>query len=478
MARPIRPMIFVLYSLKSKVRKVMQRKYLSADGMISSLKDCFGEISDHRTNLKNVKTTIQDAALSGLAMFSLKYPSVLSFVKDAGGETLEGQNLRSMFQIDNVASDTQMRTILDGVETRDFRKPFLKLFSDAQRGGVLKKFEFMEGKYLAAFDGTGAYSSDKVKCDCCMVKVHKKTDKRDEYESYYHQAVGVSLIHPEFKQVLPLCPEPIQKKDGANKNDCERNATKRVLDDLKKEHPRLPLIIAEDALSANAPHIRKINFCGYNYILGVKPGDHKFLFNWIDALDDEDLKTYSTNRLEGIKVKKKVTYNFKFYNGAPLNDSNNDLLVNFIDFEEVTETYSKDGSEVIKTTKKKFTWVTDLKVTKDNVYKIMTGGRARWRIENEVFNTLKNKGYNLEHNFGHGFQNLCNNFIMLMFLAFLMDQLQEIACPTFQKALKKKERKKYLWEKIRSIFSNFIVKNWNDLFHAIITPPTFTISTA
>jgi hypothetical protein len=336
----------------------------------------------------------------------------------------------------------------------------------------------MDGKYLAAFDGTGAYASEKVSCDCCMVKVHKKTAKRDEYKSYYHQAVGVSLIHPEFKQVLPLCPEPIQKKDGSNKNDCERNATKRVLDDLKSEHPRLPLIIVEDALSANAPHIKKIKSCGYNYILGVKPGDHKYLFNWINDLDSEDKKKFSTNRIVGRRVKKKITYNFKWFNGAPLNDANNDLLINFLDFEEVTETFNKEGDEVIKTSIKKFTWVTDLKLTKGNVYKIMTGGRARWRIENEVFNTLKNKGYNLEHNFGHGFKNLCNNFIMLMFLAFLMDQLQEIACSTFQKALKKKVRKTYFWKAVDSFFRRFFIKSWEELLQAIITPPVFHLSTA
>jgi hypothetical protein len=456
----------------------MQRKNLSADGMINSLKNCFGEIPEYRKNLKNVDISIQDAALSGLAMFLLKYPSVLSFVKDAKGETVEAANLRSMFQIKNVASDTQMRTILDGVHTSDFRKPFLKLFSDAQRGGVLKNFEFIDGKYLAAFDGTGAYSSDKVHCKCCMVKVHKKTEKREEYKSYYHQAVGVSLIHPEFKQVLPLCPEPIQRGDGATKNDCERNATKRVLDDLKKDHPRLPLIIVEDALSANAPHINKIKSCGYNYILGVKPGDHKYLFDWVNSLDHEDIKTHTTSHFEGIKIKKKITYNFKWYNGAPLNDSNSELLINFLDFEEVTETFDKKGENIVKTSKKKFTWVTDLKITKDNVYKLMTGGRARWRIENEVFNTLKNKGYNLEHNFGHGHKNLCNNFIMLMFLAFLMDQLQEIACPMFQKALKKEKRKIYLWEKVRSLFSIFSIRNWNNLFLAIISPPTISLSSA
>lgn len=447
----------------------MQRKALSADGMIGNLKKCFNNIPDHRSNLKNVKFSIADSALSGFAMFSLKYPSVLSFTNDGRSETVEAKNLRSLYQISQVPSDTQMRANLDEIDTREFRSSFLKLFSDAQRGGVLKNFEFMDGKYLASFDGTGVYSSDTVHCKCCMEKVCKETGKI----SYYHQAVGVSLIHPDVKQVIPLCPEPIQKQDGATKNDCERNATKRVLDDLKAEHPRLNLIIVEDALSANAPHIRKIKSCGYNYILGAKPGDHKYLFDYVNALDRDDVKTHTFYRMIGSKVKKKVTYKFKWRNEVPLNDSNHDLLVNFLDFKEITETLDKDGKVIESKTKtSSWTWVTDIKITKDNVYQIMRGGRARWRIENEVFNTLKNQGYNLEHNFGHGFKNLCNNFIMLMMLAFLVDQLQEIACSTFRKALKTAVRKKYLWEGIKGRFKNWIIDTWETLLNCIINPPT------
>jgi len=424
----------------------MQRKTLSADGMINTLKNSFSNIPDHRTNLENVKFSIADTALSGFAMFSLKYPSVLSFTKRGRSETIEGKNLRSLYQISNVPSDTQMRANLDEIETKEFRSSFTKLFADAQRGGVLKNFEFMDGKYLAAFDGTGVYSSDTVHCKCCMEKVCKKTGT----VSYYHQAVGVSIVHPDIKQVIPLCPEPIQKQDGATKNDCERNATKRVLDDLNREHSKLKLIIVEDALSANAPHIRKIKSCGYNYILGIKPGDHKYLFDWINALDDDDIKSYSFYKMTGEKIKKRMTYKFKWRNEVPLSDSNNDLLVNFLDFKEITETFNNAGEVVAsKTTTSSWTWVTDIKITQDNVYQLMRGGRARWRIENEVFNTLKNQGYNLEHNFGHGFKNLCNNFIMLMMLAFLVDQLQEIAGTTFRKALTVAERKKYLWQTIK-----------------------------
>ena len=49
---------------------------------------------------------------------------------------------------------------------------------------------------------------------------------------------------------------------------------------------------------------------------------------------------------------------------------------------------------------------------------LMWGGRARWKIENETFNTLKNQGYHFEHNYGHGYQHLSVVLAMLMLLAF------------------------------------------------------------
>ena len=74
----------------------------------------------------------------------------------------------------------------------------------------------------------------------------------------------------------------------------------------------------------------------------------------------------------------------------------------------------------------------------------MQGGRTRWHIENDTFNTLKNQGYQFDHNFGHGKQNLSVVLAFLMFTAFLIDQIQEFACKHFQAALKTVGRLKYL----------------------------------
>ena len=106
-------------------------------------------------------------------------------------------------------------------------------------------------------------------------------------------------------------------------------------------------------------------------------------------------------------------------------------------------------------------WVTSLTLH-NYLYcmKIMRAGRAKWSIENETFNTLKNLGYSLEHNYGHGEENLSSNFACLMFLAFLIDQIVELVDPLFNEALQANKRKKRLWEVQRNFFEIFVISSW------------------
>ena len=229
--------------------------------------------------------------------------------------------------------------------------------------------------------------------------------------------LGAAIIHPDFREVIPLMPEPIVKQDGTAKNDCERNAAKRFLAKLRQDHPHLKFIVTEDSLSSNAPHIETLHDHGCHYILGVKEGDHAYLFTQVQAAEDAGrVTTYERHdRAAG------VVHRFRFVNDVPLNASRADVRVNFIEYWEI-------GKDKVQ----HFSWVTDVRVNKRNVYKLMRGGRARWKIENETFNTLKNQGYNFEHNYGHGEQNLSVVFATLMMLAFLVDQTQQLCCALFR----------------------------------------------
>jgi len=154
--------------------------------------------------------------------------------------------------------------------------------------------------------------------------------------------------------------------------------------------------------------------------------------------------------------KSQIQQEYVYCNDVPLNDSYQETLVNIIEYRETINA---------KTTR--WVWITDLRLNKANVEAVMRAGRARWRIENETFNVLKNHGYEFEHNFGHGTKNLCTNLYFIMMLAFLIDQIQEMSCEVFKKVLGLAKRRMYLWEKMRSIFTLIPCKNFSDFYEKI-----------
>ena len=310
------------------------------------------------------------------------------------------------------------------------------------------------GYLLLAIDGTGIHSSENIGADYCLTK-----ERRNGTIEYHLQMVTGAFVSPDCKEVLPLCPELIRRQDGSSKNDCERNATRRFIADFRREHPHLKVIVTEDGLSANAPHIKDLVAYGLHYILSAKPGDHAFLFSQIDEVAKRGEVT-ELILADGTKANK--THCFRFLNSVPLNKTSQDeLRVNFLEHWEV----ETKGEDVIVLNR--FSWLTDLEITPDNAMEIMRCGRARWRIENETFNTLKNQGYNLGHNYGLGKKHLSAVFMHLMLLAFLVDQVQQLCCPLFQAARAKVSSKRSLWERIRNYFHTFIAPSMETILRMI-----------
>jgi hypothetical protein len=420
------------------------RKNLSAHALFRTVRSGFDQITDVRSGKTEI--SLSDALMSAFAMFSLKDPSLLAFDKRCHDPN---DNFRTIYGIASVPSDSQMRTILDPIDPVGLRPLFSDIFRCLQRGKVLEDYVFLNDCYLLALDGTGYFSSKKIHCASCMVKHH-----RGGSVSYSHQLLAAALVHPDFKEVIPLAPEPIINQDGYLKNDCERNATRRWLKHFRQDHPHLKVIVIEDALSSNAPHLCDLREANAHFILGVKPGDHAFLFRHLREADEAG----RTQTLTQTDSDTGILHHFRWHHNAPLNESNSDELVHVLEYWEV----HPDGKVQY------FSWISDLTLTPDTVYSVMRGGRARWKIENETFNTLKNQGYRLEHNFGHGEQNLSVVFAQLMMLAFLVDQVQQRCCPLFMAALEKMKSKCHLWEEIRHLFRAFVFGSFTDLLQALV----------
>lgn len=419
---------------------------LSTSTLLNRVRNTFKSIVDHRI-IKKCDIALSDALMSGLAVFALKFPSLLKFDEQRQEHHIR-HNLEHLYSVQQAPCDSQLRDILDPVEPAALYPAYRAVLQAAEEHSILDSYRFLDDYLLISVDGTGQFSSSKISCQECA---SKKT--RNGEVLYYHQLLAAVIMHPERKHVLPLIPEAIRHGDGESKNDCEQTAVKRLLTRLRQDYPQHPFLVVEDALFSKAPHIKLLKSLGFSYIIGVKEGDHSHLFD--SVWEHEDNET-----MEGlVEADKKtgITHIYRFINGLELNKSNPDVLVNFIEYVQIK------NNEVIL----RFTWITDLKITEDNCTNIVRGGRSRWKIENETFNTLKNQGYRLEHNYGHGQKHLSTNFALLMMLAFLIDQVQEIACIAFQKARRRFRSRTSLWERLRALFVGYYIDDWESVWQAI-----------
>jgi hypothetical protein len=216
---------------------------------------------------------------------------------------------------------------------------------------------------------------------------------------------------------------------------------------LRCSHPHLKMIIVLDGLYADGVIIQLLRELEFPFIITAKDDDLKYMFEFYNA----------ARKQEYVKMEKEVERRYQWVNQLPLNDSHAEIKVNVLECREKTGNGSK-----------RFCWITDLELNEQRVDLVGKGGRARWKIENETFNTLKNQGYQFEHNFGHGNKNLSTVFAYLMFTAFLIAQIQQFCCQYFKAALRKWGTRRQVWQEIRGLFQNYFVDTWEDLYTAVI----------
>lgn len=426
-------------------------KLLKFKELIKAQSSIFKNIEDDREEGK-VSHTIHDVLMSSFAMFYFRDPSVLFFQKKME-ERKKRNNLRNLFDIETIPKDTQMREIVDGIDSWQLFPAFREIFRRVQRSKLLKKYEFLKNNYLFNIDGSQYFGSEKIECPSCLIKERSKGKLK-----YYHLILQGTIVHPDMKQVIPFAPEEISNSDGREKQDCEMNASIRMLRRIKKEHPNLSLTINADGLYSNNTIIREIkSLKNYHFILVAKPGNHKFLFELVNAFKKNGEMNYHKT-VKKLKNGKEQILDYTWYNNISLTGQKNSESINYFEYTLTNEHGKKSRHS---------SWVTDIEITEKNIAKLVAGGRSRWKIENEVFNILKNHGYHVEHNFGHGKKNLSFNFFLLNLLAFTWHQMLELNDKNYM-ILRNRYSKMLTWEYIRGNFRMLIYNDWDTLLEDIL----------
>lgn len=406
------------------------------------------EVCDTRTQGK-VEHELHDCCLSALAMMFFQDPSINKFQLRLQ-KKLHKNNLETLFKVKTIPKETQMRDVLDSIPSTEFEPIFADFFKPLQRGKQIEQFKIFNGSYLIPIDGTQYFSSKKISCPKCLFKKH-----RNGKTTYYHQVLAAAIVCPGIKQVIPLSPEPIQNSDGTTKQDCEINAGKRILKKIRSNHPKLKITIAGDSLYSKQPFIDELKANKMSFILVAKPTDHKNLYQWFT--ETRAIKETHVLKIKDFNGRDHV---YEWMNDIPLNDTKNADNVNYFEY------------SMYKGKKRTFrgSWVTDIKITSKNIKELVQSGRARWKIENETFNTLKNQGYQLEHNYGHGKQYLSYNFFLMTLLAFSMHQIFNLSCNHYQYCRSQFSAQDEFWNNLRYVIRYFIFYEWEALLDYVADP--------
>jgi hypothetical protein len=346
-----------------------------------------------------------------------------------------------------------MRDIMDEVDSKELEPLFDDFFRPLQRGKHLEQYRALGYYYSVSIDGSSYFGSDTICCPGCLTKKNKKGKVR-----YEHQIVQAAIVHPDKRQVIPLCPEEVRNTDGKDKQDCEMNAGKRLLNKIRASHLRLPIIITGDSLYSKQPFIEEMAALGMRYVLTAKPDDHKKLMEWVN--EQRILKEVSHMEVNDRKGR---THIYEWINEVPLNHNKKTVMVNYFEY------WIEDKGKITYHN----SWVTDFPVDDEHIRELVRIGRCRWKIENEVFNTLKNQGYFIEHNYGHGKKCLSMNFFLLNLLAFFMHQIFELTDTLYQQLRKKMGSKQNLWGCLRGVLNVLIFDSWEYLLERNLTPSRF-----
>lgn len=429
------------------------KKHLSFNSLRQRLSEQFSQVIDWRQQ-KKVTISIHDALMSGFACMHFQDSSLLQF-QQRMQEEQHRNNLRTLFGVKTIPKETQMREIIDEIDSEYLQPIFKDFYLRLQRSKQLEQYQILPNLYYFPIDGSEFYSSQEVHCEQCLRREHK-----DGKLTYSHQILQGGIMHPDCSEVIPFMPEQIVNSDGMNKQDCEMNAAKRFVAKLRKGFPQLGLIIGGDSLFSKQPIIEEVLSLRMHYLFGAKPTDHKYMTEWLEAYPQ-------LNQLEWVDGKGRK-HHCEWMNHVPLNGQKDSIKVNFLRF-TITVKDQSDQKEVLLY---RNSWVTDLDISEENVKTLVRAGRCRWKNENECFNVMKNQGYCMEHNYGHGQKNLAFNFYLLTLLAFFFHQIFELTDRQYQACREKFGSKKHLWEKLRAWIDIIIFETWEELLAFALAPKT------
>jgi hypothetical protein len=416
------------------------------------LQEGIEKIKDPRSKSNATKFKISDAMLSAFSMFFMQSQSFLEYQRQLQSRSGK-DNVQSIFGVEKIPSDQQIRNILDLISANSLSIVFERIYQFLQLGKHLQRYERLGKNLLICLDGTEYHSSSKISCECCSTRNH-----RNGKVTYSHTAILPVIAAPNCAEVISLPPEFVTPQDGHEKQDCETTAAKRWISKHRHLFQGQSITLLGDDLYSRQPMSQHCLDNGMNFIFTCLPSSHSSLYEWLDYLEKNgEVQHLTTKHRKGKTIE---TYSYRFVNQIPLREHEPSLLVNWC---ELTIRNGVDDSIVFHNA-----FVTNHVLNIENIAEIVEAGRCRWKTENENHNDLKNKGYNLEHNFGHGEKHLSSTLLSLNVLAFLFHTILQLIDARYQEIRRKRVTRRGFFQDILSLTKYFVFESWQHLIEFML----------
>lgn len=426
------------------------------DTQILKLRECFSALPDHRTG-NNKQYQIEDAASAAFSVFFSQSPSFLAHQRLLAKKKGKS-NVQSLFSVEKIPSDNQIRNLLDPLSPELLSPLFFDTIDTLKAEGEMEQYRGYDNRLLISNDGTETISSQKINCPECSHRTLK-----NGHVHHFHSAILPVIVKSGEKRVLPLAPEFITPQEEYEKQDCERAAMKRWTEKHKDFLEKDRYTMLGDDLYANQPMCEAFLDAGLGFILVCKPDSHVELYKTVDFLAGNNLVEELEERHWNGRYYE--IHRYRFVNGVPLR-AENPLMVNWF---EITILNESTGERVYFNS-----FITMYEVNASNVVELAEEGRTRWKSENEANNTLKNQGYNLAHNFGHGKEHLANFLTTLNLLAFLLHTTLAFLDEEYQALRRELVVRRDFFNDIRALLRYMVFDSWTNLLlfmlHALEVP--------
>jgi hypothetical protein len=414
--------------------------------MVAGLRRDLEGAPEHRTG-RNTQYEIADAGLGAFSVFYMQAPSFLAHQRDM--QRKKGQNnAQSLFEVERIPSDGQIRNLLDPVEPGILYERFWEIYGCLDEGGYLDKYRGAAGTRLISLDGSQYFSSQEIHCPNCRVTV------RDEEPYYSHLVMMAVVCGPQQEHVICLDPEFITPQDGHEKQDCEQQASKRWVERNAARFEPWSVTILTDDLHCHQPFCELLLKHRLHFILTCKPDSHEALYEELALLERVDgaISTKVVRKWNGRYHERRV---YRWAEQLPLRGDLKALMVNWC---ELTISNEATDQQLYHNS-----WATDHPLDEQLVIEVVAGGRSRWKVENEGFNVLKNQGYHFEHNYGHGQQHLSTVLLTLLLLAFLFHTALGLSCSTYQAVRRELATRRTFFNDLRALTRYLYFPSWQHL---------------